>query len=155
MRKTIFSLLLILLLTQTIVTQAVETGEDNGQDKVYTDCTWYCDRIKAWHAYGLEYRRTYMFDSPITPKWISYYTTLLGRCLDSGTLPDGETCTLKKLPPKIPVTCPKNSKPVLGVCTACLRTCWKPNSFPYWKISNLYLAAGSCTAPVVKILQPR
>jgi len=31
----------------------------------------------------------------------------------------------------------------------------KLNSFLYWKISNLSLAAGSCTAPVVKILQPR
>jgi len=119
MRKTIFSLLLIILLTQNIVTQAPQSSDNNGQDVVYTDCTWYCDRIKAWNAYGVEYKRTYMFESPITPKWIGFYTTLLGRCLDSGTLPDGETCDLKKLPPKIPVKCPANSQAHLGVCTAC------------------------------------
>jgi len=119
MRNTIFSLLLIILLTQNIVAQAIQSSDDNGQDKVYTDCTWYCDRIKAWHAYGVEYKNTYMFESPITPKWIGFYTTLLGRCLDSGTLPDGETCALGALPPKFPVKCPANSQPILGVCTAC------------------------------------
>lgn len=116
MRNIIFTILLITLLSHTINTQK---AVDSNSVKEYTDCSWYCERIKAWNVYGQEYKNTYMFDSPITPKWIAFYTPLLAKCLSSGTLPQGETCTLEKLPTPIIVVCPKNQQPRLGVCEAC------------------------------------
>jgi len=99
MSNIIKTILLICLLGSSFAQKKLPVQET-------TDCTWYCERIKAWIKYGDEYENTFGFVSPIQPKWISYYTKLLSKCMAVGTLPNGETCGLKVLPKPVLIACP-------------------------------------------------
>jgi hypothetical protein len=109
----------ISLLTITLAQTLKKEDQGGSSDANYSNCTWYCDRIKAWRNYGKEYQANFLFASPITPKWIKFYTKLLAKCLSNGALPDGETCTLRKLPDPVDPGCPNNMVNILGVCTEC------------------------------------
>lgn len=117
--KQLTSTQFILLLAIQLVSGQAVAPSPVAPDSTDSDCTWYCDRIKAWRNYGTEYKATFYFESPISPKWIVYYTGLLGQCLSSGTLPAGETCTLDKLPTPNDPKCPANKVNKNGLCEEC------------------------------------
>lgn len=79
MKAILLTLFVVVISSQYIECQQMIEKKQLEYDD-YSNCQWYCDRIKAWRVYEKEFKKTYYTKSPISPKWIDFYSDLLAKC---------------------------------------------------------------------------